>query len=62
LKAHAGEVGVRATTICVEVFGGMGFTWECDAHLWFKRAGFDRQVLGSPAQMRARAAALTLAA
>jgi alkylation response protein AidB-like acyl-CoA dehydrogenase len=60
VKAHAGDVGVRSTTTCVQVFGGMGFTWECDAHLWFKRAGFDRQMLGGPAEMRARAAALTL--
>jgi alkylation response protein AidB-like acyl-CoA dehydrogenase len=60
LKALAGDTGVRATTTCVEVFGGMGFTWECDAHLWFKRAGYDRQMLGGPAEMRARAADLTL--
>jgi len=58
LKAHAGEVGVRATTTTLQVFGGMGFTWECDAHLWFKRAGYDRQMLGGPSDMRAHAAAL----
>jgi alkylation response protein AidB-like acyl-CoA dehydrogenase len=58
LKAHAGEVGVRSTTTTLQVFGGMGFTWECDAHLWFKRAGYDRQMLGGPTDMRARAAAL----
>jgi alkylation response protein AidB-like acyl-CoA dehydrogenase len=61
LKAHAGDVGVKSTTTCVQVFGGMGFTWECDAHLWFKRAGYNRQMLGSPAEMRARAADLVLA-
>ena len=43
----------------LQVFGGMGFTWECDAHLWFKRAGYDRQMLGGPVAMRARAAGLT---
>jgi alkylation response protein AidB-like acyl-CoA dehydrogenase len=59
VKAHAGDVGVRATTATLQVFGGMGFTWECDAHLWFKRAGYDRQVLGSPTQMRERAAGLS---
>jgi alkylation response protein AidB-like acyl-CoA dehydrogenase len=58
LKAHAGEVAVRSTTTTLQVFGGMGFTWECDAHLWFKRAGYDRQMLGGPADMRARAAEL----
>ncbi len=53
LKAHAGEVGTRATTTTVQVYGGMGFTWECDMHVWFKRAGYDRQVLGGPAELRA---------
>jgi alkylation response protein AidB-like acyl-CoA dehydrogenase len=61
VKAHAGDVAVKSTTTCLQVFGGMGFTWECDAHLWFKRAGYDRQVLGSPAEMRARADDLVLA-
>ena len=58
LKAHAAEVATRATTTCTQVFGGMGFTWECDMHIWFKRAGYDRQVLGGPSQLRALAAAL----
>ncbi len=55
LKAHAAEVGTRAMTTTVQVFGGMGFTWECDMHIWFKRAGYDRQVLGGPAELRAAA-------
>ena len=58
LKAHATEVATRATTTCLQVFGGMGFTYECDIHIWFKRAGFDRQMLGGPAEMRERAARL----
>ncbi len=56
VKAHAGEVASRATTAAVQVFGGMGFTWECDVQLWFKRAAYDRRMLGSPAEMRSRAA------
>ncbi len=28
----------RATRACVQVHGGMGFTWELDAHLFLKRA------------------------
>ena len=55
LKAHAAEVGTRATTTALQVFGGMGFTWECDMQVWFKRAGYDRQVLGGPAQLRSAA-------
>lgn len=61
-KSHAAEVSTRATTTAIEVFGGMGFTHECDVHLWFKRAGYDRQMLGGPAELRARAADLSLSA
>jgi hypothetical protein len=36
----------------------MGFTDLLGLHFWFKRIGFDRQVLGSPEAVRAEAAAL----
>ena len=62
LKAHAGEVTTKAVTTCTQVFGGMGFTWECDMHWWFKRVGYDRQVLGGVVAMRAEAASRRLAA
>jgi alkylation response protein AidB-like acyl-CoA dehydrogenase len=58
LKSHATEVATEATTTCVQVFGGMGFTWECDMQLWFKRAGYNRQMFGSPTMLRERAASL----
>lgn len=61
LKSHATEVATEATTTCVQVYGGMGFTWECDMQLWFKRAGYNRQMLGSPTALRERAAALMAA-
>jgi alkylation response protein AidB-like acyl-CoA dehydrogenase len=56
LKAHASEVGTRTVTTATQVFGGMGFTWECDMHLYYKRVGYDRQMLGGPVEMRALAA------
>jgi alkylation response protein AidB-like acyl-CoA dehydrogenase len=55
LKAHTAEATTAAVTTAVQVFGGMGFTWECDAHLWFKRVGYDRQMFGGPSELRARA-------
>ena len=58
LKAHAAETATDAVTTCTQVFGGIGFTWECDMHLYFKRVGYDRQMLGSPAELFALAAAL----
>jgi hypothetical protein len=33
----------------------MGFTDLVGLHYWFKRAGFNRQILGSPEWLRARA-------
>lgn len=62
LKSHATEVATEATTTCVQVYGGMGFTYECDMQLWFKRAGYDRQMFGSPTMLRERAAARMAAA
>ena len=39
-----------------ELHGGIGFTWECDVQLWFKRAIFDRAFLGTPELHRERSA------
>jgi alkylation response protein AidB-like acyl-CoA dehydrogenase len=38
----------RATRACVQVHGGMGFTWEHDAHLYLKRALVLDAGIGSP--------------
>ncbi len=56
LKAHVAEVGRQVSKTSIEVHGGMGFTDEMGLHYWFKRAGFNRQLLGSPELMRERAA------
>jgi alkylation response protein AidB-like acyl-CoA dehydrogenase len=55
-KAHTGEVGRMIARFTTEVFGGMGFTDDLGLHYWFKRIGVDRQLLGSPEQVRAEAA------
>ncbi|HYC54538.1 MAG TPA: acyl-CoA dehydrogenase family protein [Candidatus Binatia bacterium] len=60
VKSHGSEAATEATTTCVQVYGGMGFTYECDMHIWFKRAGYDRQMLGGPAALREQAAAAML--
>lgn len=31
----------------IQLHGGMGFTWECDAHLFLKRAEYSSRVMGS---------------
>ena len=55
-KAHLSEVGQFVTRTATEVHGGMGFTDLVGLHYWFKRAGFNRQLLGSPELLRERAA------
>lgn len=37
-KCTAGEAAIENTKTCVQVHGGMGYTWEIDAHLYLKRA------------------------
>lgn len=57
-KAHLAEVGRFVVRTATEVHGGIGFTEECDAQLFFKRVGLDRILLGSPEQVREHAARL----
>jgi len=37
----------------IQVHGGIGFTWEHDAHLYFKRAKSSQLMFGDPAAWRA---------
>lgn len=37
-KLLASEAGIDNAKACIQVHGGMGFTWEVDAHLYLKRA------------------------
>jgi len=52
-QAHCAPVAVRAAEECVQMHGGIGFTWEHPAHLYLKRAKTDAIALGTPAQHRA---------
>ena len=58
--AVALESAVDTAKDCVQVLGGIGFTWEHDAHLYLRRAVALRQLLGGTARWRARAAELAL--
>jgi alkylation response protein AidB-like acyl-CoA dehydrogenase len=46
-KLMANEAALGNTKTCVQVHGGMGYTWEVDAHLFFKRAYALEPVFGS---------------
>ena len=57
-KSHITDRAMEIARQAVEVHGGIGFTWECDVQMWFKRAMFDRAFLGTPSLHRERSAAL----
>jgi alkylation response protein AidB-like acyl-CoA dehydrogenase len=57
-KAHITERGMEAARGAFELFGGIGYTWECDLQFWFKRAMFNRVFLGTPGEHRERYAQL----
>lgn len=57
-KAHLCEVGQFVAKTSTEVHGGMGFTDLVGLHYWFKRIGFNRQLLGSPEAVRQEIALL----
>ena len=47
-KALASEALDDAGENCVQTHGAIGFTWECDAHLYYKRGRFCRNFMGAP--------------
>ncbi len=51
---------VEAAKSCIQILGGMGFTWEHDAHLHLRRALSLRQVLGGGAPLRVEASRAAL--
>lgn len=53
------DAAVENAKDCIQVLGGIGFTWEHDAHLYLRRATALRQLLGGSARWRARVAELT---
>ncbi len=55
----ASRAAARATSTCVQVHGGMGYTWEVDAHLYLKRVAVLDVAFGTNgAALEQRAASL----
>ncbi|WP_030678539.1 acyl-CoA dehydrogenase family protein [Streptomyces rimosus] len=54
--AHALETLRAVAGEAIQLHGGIGFTWEHDAHLAFKRAACDELLLGPVHRLRAHAA------
>ena len=45
--AYCAEAFTRVAATNIQVHGGLGFTWEHSAHLYFKRAHTGAELLGS---------------
>ena len=56
-KAAAGDAFVRCAADSIQIHGGIGFTWEHDAHLYYRRAIADQAMLGDGVAMREAIAA-----
>ena len=57
-KAWCSDAYNAVVSETVQLHGGVGFTWEHDAHLYFRRARFDAAFLGDASFHRGRIAAL----
>ena len=51
-KAYCTEAYFLAASENIQIHGGIGFTWEHDAHLYFKRAKSGELLLGDPSYHR----------
>jgi alkylation response protein AidB-like acyl-CoA dehydrogenase len=60
-KAWCGEAYTRVAANGIQVHGGIGFTWEHDMHLYFKRAKVNELLLGDTAHHRELVARLIAA-
>lgn len=53
-KAAAADAYMQTAIHAVQIHGGIGFTWDNDTHLWFKRAKSSEVFLGGSAYHRER--------
>jgi alkylation response protein AidB-like acyl-CoA dehydrogenase len=53
-KSYCSEAYFFCASENIQIHGGIGFTWEHDAHLYFKRAKSSQLLFGDPAYHRAR--------
>ncbi len=57
-KSHICDRFSQIARDATEAHGGIGYTWEGDTQIWFKRAMFDRVFLGTPRLHKDRVARL----
>ena len=55
-KINAGEGAIRNARSCIQIYGGMGFTWEMPPHYYWKRAWVLANVFGTSEEHEERVA------
>ncbi len=55
-KAYCSDTYFQCAAECLQIHGGVGFTWEYDVHLYFKRAKSSESLLGDASYHRERVA------
>jgi alkylation response protein AidB-like acyl-CoA dehydrogenase len=53
-KSLVGDNGITLSQSCFQIFGGIGYTWEHDQHLYLRRLAMDALLYGEPAVQRER--------
>jgi alkylation response protein AidB-like acyl-CoA dehydrogenase len=53
-KAYASDAATEAARVALQVHGAMGYTWECDLHLFLKRTWALAEAWGSASEHRQR--------
>jgi alkylation response protein AidB-like acyl-CoA dehydrogenase len=56
--AYCSQAFTRAAKECIQIHGGIGYTWEHDAHLYLRRAKSSELLFGPPFRQRSRLAEL----
>jgi alkylation response protein AidB-like acyl-CoA dehydrogenase len=59
-KGYVAEAADAVTAECIQIHGGVGFTWDVDCHLLYRRAKQDDLLFGAQGYQRGRLADLLL--
>jgi alkylation response protein AidB-like acyl-CoA dehydrogenase len=55
-KSAASDMAAFCCGRSVQLHGGIGFTWECDVHIYFKRQKHNQMLYGDGAYQRTKLA------
>jgi alkylation response protein AidB-like acyl-CoA dehydrogenase len=61
-KAYAADAAKDVTGECIQIHGGVGFTWDCDAHLYYRKAKQSDLLFGYQGWQRQRLADMVVGA